>query len=42
MPELLDAKPTGGGGEMLHTIQDWDNAYANGPNIPGGERWPGL
>ena len=27
---------------MLHTIQDWDNAYANGPNIPGGERWPGL
>jgi arylformamidase len=27
---------------MLHTISDWDNAYANGPNIPGGERWPGL
>ena len=27
---------------MLHTIRDWDDAYANGPNIPGGERWPGL
>jgi arylformamidase len=27
---------------MLHTIKDWDDAYANGPNIPGGERWPGL
>ncbi|ANT54748.1 MULTISPECIES: alpha/beta hydrolase [Mesorhizobium] len=21
---------------------DWDNAYANGPNIAGGERWPDL
>lgn len=21
-------------------ITDWDDAYANGPNIPGGERWP--
>jgi acetyl esterase/lipase len=27
---------------MLHMIGDWDDAYANGPNIPGGERWPGL
>lgn len=25
---------------MLYAISDWDNAYANGPNIPGGERWP--
>ena len=25
---------------MLHAITDWDDAYANGPNIPGGERWP--
>lgn len=23
-------------------IEDWDNAYANGVNIPGGDRWPGL
>ena len=22
------------------TISDWDNAYANGPNIPNGNRWP--
>lgn len=21
-------------------IADWDDAYANGPNIPGGDRWP--
>jgi arylformamidase len=21
---------------------DWDNCYANAPNIPGGDRWPGL
>ncbi|CAD7030602.1 alpha/beta hydrolase [Pseudorhizobium endolithicum] len=27
---------------MRHRIIDWDDAYANGPNIPGGERWPGL
>ena len=27
---------------MRHRISDWDDAYANGPNIPGGERWPGL
>lgn len=26
----------------LHRIVDWDNAYANGPNIAGGERWPDL
>lgn len=25
---------------ILHGIEDWDDAYANGPNIPGGERWP--
>lgn len=27
---------------MRHRITDWDDAYANGPNIAGGERWPGL
>lgn len=27
---------------MLYAITDWDNAYANGPNIPGGDRWPAL
>jgi len=27
---------------MLYAVKDWDNAYANGPNIAGGERWPGL
>lgn len=21
-------------------VRDWDDAYANGPNIPGGDRWP--
>lgn len=25
---------------MLHGIVDWDNAYANGVNIPRGEAWP--
>lgn len=26
---------------MIHrTITDWDDAYANGVNIPGGDRWP--
>jgi arylformamidase len=26
---------------MIHRqIADWDDAYANGPNIPGAERWP--
>ena len=26
---------------MIHRhITHWDDAYANGPNIPGGERWP--
>ena len=25
---------------MLYAVRDWDDAYANGPNIPGGERWP--
>lgn len=24
----------------LFRVGDWDNAYANGPNIAGGERWP--
>ncbi|MDN2565946.1 alpha/beta hydrolase [Aquibium sp. A9E412] len=23
-----------------HAVADWDDAYANAPNIPGGERWP--
>lgn len=23
-----------------HKIQDWDDAYTNGANIPGGDRWP--
>lgn len=25
---------------FLHRITDWDDAYANAPNIPGGDRWP--
>lgn len=25
---------------MLWRIEDWDDAYANGPNIPNGEAWP--
>ncbi|HHZ07959.1 MAG TPA: alpha/beta hydrolase [Rhizobiales bacterium] len=25
---------------FLHQITDWDDAYANAPNIPGGDRWP--
>lgn len=25
---------------MYHRIEDWDDAYANGANIPRGERWP--
>lgn len=25
---------------MLYRVEDWNDAYANGPNIPGGERWP--
>lgn len=25
---------------IFHQIFDWNDAYANGPNIPGGERWP--
>lgn len=25
---------------IFHQISDWNDAYANGPNIPGGERWP--
>lgn len=25
---------------MLHRIADWDDAYANGANVPRGERWP--
>ena len=23
-----------------HHITNWDDAYANGVNIPGGDRWP--
>ena len=30
----------GGGRHMLHRVTDWDDAYANAPNIPGGDRWP--
>jgi len=30
-----------GGNEMIyHRVGDWDDAYANGANIPQGERWP--
>ena len=25
---------------ILNRISDWDDAYANGVNIPGGDRWP--
>ena len=25
---------------ILRHIDEWDDAYANGPNIPGGDRWP--
>ena len=25
---------------IFQQISDWDDAYANGANIPGGERWP--
>ena len=25
-----------------HRVTDWNDAYANAPNIPGGERWPQL
>ena len=25
---------------LFRQIADWNDAYANGPNIPGGERWP--
>ncbi len=25
---------------MRHRITDWDNAYANGINVPQGDRWP--
>jgi hypothetical protein len=25
---------------ILHQVLDWDDAYSNGPNIPGGDRWP--
>lgn len=24
----------------LFRVEDWDDAYANGPNIAGGEKWP--
>lgn len=27
---------------IYHRITDWDDAYANGANIAGGERWPGA
>lgn len=25
---------------IQHRITDWDDAYSNGPHIPGGDRWP--
>jgi acetyl esterase/lipase len=34
------AAPTQGNAMLERRITDWDNAYANGPNIPGGDRWP--
>lgn len=27
---------------IYRRIDDWDDAYANGPNIAGGDRWPEL
>lgn len=27
---------------ILHAVTDWNSAYANGVNIPGGDRWPKL
>lgn len=27
---------------LLHQITDWDDAYANGANVPRGERWPDV
>lgn len=27
---------------IFHTIQDWDDAYANVPNIPGGDAYPAV
>lgn len=27
---------------LFHQVTDFDDAYANGPNIARGERWPGL
>jgi acetyl esterase/lipase len=32
--------PNGHRPMISHQITDWNDAYANGPNIPGGERWP--
>lgn len=25
---------------IFHAVSDWNDAYANGPNIPGGDKWP--
>lgn len=25
---------------ILHQVEDWNDAYANAANIPGGDRWP--
>ena len=36
-PRDTERKPTR---MIFHQISDWNDAYANGPNIPGGERWP--
>jgi arylformamidase len=37
----IRAKQTGPA-MIYHHIRDWDDAYANGPNIPQGDRWPAL
>jgi arylformamidase len=37
----MDDRDLGQGKPMIqHRITDWDDAYANGANIPGAERWP--
>jgi arylformamidase len=33
---------TGSNGMIFQRIYNWDDAYANGANIPGGDRWPAV
>ena len=33
-------RDVGENGAGMHRIEDWDEAYANAPHIPGGDRWP--